>query len=246
MTAANWAQSNGFTRMVTIAAVCNRAQFSYGEDDAAAVSAAPAPAAPSAATASAPPTAGAAAPAVGDTGGAVGSPDALEGGPEAQSVHGSGGAAAGPGSSVRGGGVGGGGGGGGGAVAAMESPTKAAAASSLPPAAGASTNSTDRRKVLGDASEAALLRYCDSLVPVFEFRAAYPAMYEIPFNSVNKWAYTVRVRAVPVAGIRACGGVCCAAASHHFPRTAHPHPLSSWPIIQRCRSRTCRRTTANT
>ena len=83
--------------------------------------------------------------------------------------------------------------------------------------------------MLGDASEAALLRYVDSLTPIFEFKArprmggreegmfdgpftmggekracltglspisarspqvqmSYQTLFEVPFNSVNKWA----------------------------------------------------------
>ena len=43
------------------------------------------------------------------------------------------------------------------------------------------------RKVLGDASDAAFLRYVDAVIPAFELRLAFPAIFEIPFNSVNKW-----------------------------------------------------------
>jgi hypothetical protein len=39
--------------------------------------------------------------------------------------------------------------------------------------------SGDRRKVLGDASEAALLRYVDSLTPIFEFKMSYPTLFEV-------------------------------------------------------------------
>jgi magnesium-transporting ATPase (P-type) len=50
---------------------------------------------------------------------------------------------------------------------------------------------TDSRKVLGDASESALLRYADSVLPIFEFRLAYPLLHEVPFNSINKWALAI-------------------------------------------------------
>jgi magnesium-transporting ATPase (P-type) len=48
------------------------------------------------------------------------------------------------------------------------------------------------RKVLGDASDAALLRFVDGIIPIEELRlAAFPTLFEIPFNSVNKWSMAV-------------------------------------------------------
>jgi magnesium-transporting ATPase (P-type) len=48
------------------------------------------------------------------------------------------------------------------------------------------------RKVLGDASDAALLRFVDGIIPIEELRlAAFPTVFEIPFNSVNKWSMAV-------------------------------------------------------
>ena len=47
------------------------------------------------------------------------------------------------------------------------------------------------RKILGDASDAGLLRYCDKIYPTAIARRVFPAVFEIPFNSVNKWALTV-------------------------------------------------------
>ena len=47
------------------------------------------------------------------------------------------------------------------------------------------------RKVLGDASDTGLLRYCDSVFPVAIARANFAKQHEIPFNSVNKYAITV-------------------------------------------------------
>ena len=47
------------------------------------------------------------------------------------------------------------------------------------------------RKILGDASDSGLLRYCDKIYPVAIARANFPKQFEIPFNSVNKFAITV-------------------------------------------------------
>jgi magnesium-transporting ATPase (P-type) len=51
--------------------------------------------------------------------------------------------------------------------------------------------SADPRVVLGDASEAALLRYVDTLAPIWEWRSAFRILHEVPFNSVTKWAAAV-------------------------------------------------------
>ena len=48
------------------------------------------------------------------------------------------------------------------------------------------------RKVLGDASDAALLRFVDNAIQIEELRGfAFPTLFEIPFNSVNKWSMAV-------------------------------------------------------
>mmetsp|Transcript_30058 Transcript_30058/g.42255 ORF Transcript_30058/g.42255 Transcript_30058/m.42255 type:complete len:1053 (-) Transcript_30058:74-3232(-) len=47
------------------------------------------------------------------------------------------------------------------------------------------------RKVVGDASEAAILRFCEELHGVAEYRLANPKVFEIPFNSVNKWQLSI-------------------------------------------------------
>lgn len=49
----------------------------------------------------------------------------------------------------------------------------------------------DERQILGDASESALVRMCEKLEPVENTRAAYPKIFEIPFNSANKWQVTI-------------------------------------------------------
>ena len=47
------------------------------------------------------------------------------------------------------------------------------------------------RRILGDASDAGLLRFTDALYPVLAARALLPSLYEIPFNSVSKWSLCV-------------------------------------------------------
>ena len=48
-------------------------------------------------------------------------------------------------------------------------------------------------RVLGDATDSGLLRFCDQLVDVDATRAAFSSVYAIPFNSKNKWALTMVV-----------------------------------------------------
>lgn len=50
---------------------------------------------------------------------------------------------------------------------------------------------TNTAEILGDASEAALLRYCESIYPVDTVRKLYPRAYDVPFNSTNKYALCV-------------------------------------------------------
>ena len=47
------------------------------------------------------------------------------------------------------------------------------------------------RAILGDASDAGLLRYCDKVYPVAIARRTFPKVFEIPFNSVNKWSLAI-------------------------------------------------------
>lgn len=49
----------------------------------------------------------------------------------------------------------------------------------------------DNRKLLGDATDCGLLRYCDRLAPSPLLRMSYKKVFEIPFNSANKWALVV-------------------------------------------------------
>ncbi len=50
----------------------------------------------------------------------------------------------------------------------------------------------DTRVVLGDATDSGLLRYVERMSRGVErTRFAYRQLFEIPFNSANKWAMTV-------------------------------------------------------
>jgi sodium/potassium-transporting ATPase subunit alpha len=46
-------------------------------------------------------------------------------------------------------------------------------------------------KFVGNPSDVALVTYCDRFVPVRNLRAAYPILFEVPFNSTNKWQLVV-------------------------------------------------------
>lgn len=43
------------------------------------------------------------------------------------------------------------------------------------------------RKVIGDASESGILRFCEELKPVADTRTTHPKVVEFPFNSTNKY-----------------------------------------------------------
>lgn len=157
MTGASWARSNAFTRLITIAAICNRAQFSYAEDEEEG----------EAGTVQNPPEApGEGGPAAVGPGSATGH-DSRTGPPAKQPLRG------------------------------PQRPKKAkpaADATSLGRTAAPEPSAKyrgDTRKVLGDASEAALLRYVDGLVPIFEFKMGYTTVFELPFNSISKTACAI-------------------------------------------------------
>lgn len=42
-------------------------------------------------------------------------------------------------------------------------------------------------KIIGDASEIALLRFCDKVQDSEEFRQINEKIFEVPFNSKNKY-----------------------------------------------------------
>jgi len=79
-------------------------------------------------------------------------------------------------------------------------PEGAAAAKVPGPAAGVATYLQGAKKaarnILGDASETALLRYCDAVYPVEMLRNMYRKAYDVPFNSTNKYALCI-VDALP-------------------------------------------------
>eukprot|EP01115_Flamella_aegyptia_P001611 TRINITY_DN1266_c0_g1_i2.p1 TRINITY_DN1266_c0_g1~~TRINITY_DN1266_c0_g1_i2.p1 ORF type:complete len:907 (-),score=328.67 TRINITY_DN1266_c0_g1_i2:612-3332(-) len=48
-----------------------------------------------------------------------------------------------------------------------------------------------QRQTVGDASESALLKFCEPIRNVESHRAANPKLFEVPFNSVNKWQLSI-------------------------------------------------------
>jgi magnesium-transporting ATPase (P-type) len=143
MTQASWQRSNAFTRLVTIAAICNRAQFTEDSD------------------ADKPKLLGKEAPEE-ETQGVFTSQ--LKKRQEAEAAR----------KAAMGGPSGG----------HTTEPGRFTGTVLGPAGQGA----LPKRKVLGDASEAALLTYVDSLIPIFEFAMAYPKVFEVPFNSVRRTA----------------------------------------------------------
>ncbi|KAJ2397050.1 hypothetical protein GGI05_000835, partial [Coemansia sp. RSA 2603] len=51
---------------------------------------------------------------------------------------------------------------------------------------------TDERVVNGDATDSAILRFAENLRPVSTINQNYRKLYEIPFNSKNKWMLSLR------------------------------------------------------
>jgi sodium/potassium-transporting ATPase subunit alpha len=47
------------------------------------------------------------------------------------------------------------------------------------------------RRVIGDATESALVRFWETVTPINEFRETYPEVFVIKFNSTNKWAVSI-------------------------------------------------------
>ena len=81
-------------------------------------------------------------------------------------------------------------------------PSRVASVAVDPPAgphpatpAAAPAGGGDPRLVLGDSSDAALLRFVDSFAPIASWRLAWPTLFEVPFNSTTKFA--VAVAALP-------------------------------------------------
>ncbi|XP_014209852.1 sodium/potassium-transporting ATPase subunit alpha-like [Copidosoma floridanum] len=49
----------------------------------------------------------------------------------------------------------------------------------------------EERRVIGDASETGILKFCEHIWPTKAFRAAYPKVAEIPFNSATKYQLSI-------------------------------------------------------
>lgn len=49
----------------------------------------------------------------------------------------------------------------------------------------------NERACIGDGSETALIKFCEPIRSIKEFRAANPKLGEIPFNSENKWQVSI-------------------------------------------------------
>lgn len=49
----------------------------------------------------------------------------------------------------------------------------------------------ETRLIIGDASESALLRYCSLLTNTSSVKQRFPKLFEIPFNSKNKWQLSI-------------------------------------------------------
>jgi magnesium-transporting ATPase (P-type) len=75
----------------------------------------------------------------------------------------------------------------------------------------------DERRVLGDATDAGLMRFCDKIMDVEDVRARFASVFAIPFNSKNKWAlnmvripgdndqYIVMIKGAPEYVAKKCG-----------------------------------------
>ena len=75
----------------------------------------------------------------------------------------------------------------------------------------------DERRVLGDATDSGLMRFCDKVMTVTEVRDAFASVFSVPFNSKNKWAlnmtripgdaehYIVMIKGAPEYVIKKCG-----------------------------------------
>jgi sodium/potassium-transporting ATPase subunit alpha len=50
---------------------------------------------------------------------------------------------------------------------------------------------SDRLDFVGNPSDIAILRYCDTYIGTKKLRKEYPILFEVPFNSTNKWQLVV-------------------------------------------------------
>lgn len=46
-------------------------------------------------------------------------------------------------------------------------------------------------KIIGNASDIALLRFCECFVPTDRVRREFPLVFQIPFSSIVKWQLTI-------------------------------------------------------
>ena len=53
------------------------------------------------------------------------------------------------------------------------------------------TRDTSRLKIVGDASETAIFRFCNQIKPIELYQAESPKIFEIPFNSTNKYQLSI-------------------------------------------------------
>ena len=59
-----------------------------------------------------------------------------------------------------------------------------------------------QREILGDATETGLSRFAGRQIDDYDaYIARYPKVFEVPFNSSNKWALVI-VRYVVILGLR--------------------------------------------
>jgi magnesium-transporting ATPase (P-type) len=56
---------------------------------------------------------------------------------------------------------------------------------------GLTEETIDQKTIVGDASETALFRYCNLLSNVKQIKERFPKIFEIPFNSTNKWQLSI-------------------------------------------------------
>lgn len=50
----------------------------------------------------------------------------------------------------------------------------------------------EQRTILGDATESGLTRFAGRYIPQYdEHQKKYPKVFEVPFNSSNKWALVI-------------------------------------------------------
>jgi sodium/potassium-transporting ATPase subunit alpha len=61
--------------------------------------------------------------------------------------------------------------------------------------------------LIGDASEVALFRFCNAILRVEHYKTDFPKLFEIPFNSKNKYQLSIH-RDVEISNSSASGSSC--------------------------------------